>query len=134
MKSKTGHVQFLVKPENVPFYADLFSFLGWNTIWSGDEGIGVVEENGVSFWFMTGATGVVNDYDGPGVNHIAIAAESQADVDAASKKLTEDGIAMLFETPRHRPDFAQSETETYYQIMFETPDRFLLEYVYTGPK
>jgi hypothetical protein len=40
---------------------------------------------------------------------------------------------MLFETPRHRPEFS-SEDSTYYQIMFESPDRILLEFVYTGPK
>jgi hypothetical protein len=40
---------------------------------------------------------------------------------------------MLFDTPRHRPDFSQSPDHTYYQIMFESPDRILFEVVYTGP-
>ena len=40
----------------------------------------------------------------------------------------------LFETPRHRPDFAHGEDTTYYQVMFESPDRILFEIVYTGPK
>ena len=39
---------------------------------------------------------------------------------------------MLFETPRYRPDFS-SEPNTYYQIMFESPDRILFEIVYVGP-
>jgi len=43
-------------------------------------------------------------------------------------------VALLFETPRHRPEFAQSPEQTYYQIMFETPDRILLEVVYIGVK
>jgi catechol 2,3-dioxygenase-like lactoylglutathione lyase family enzyme len=134
MKSGIGHIQFFVKQENLPFYVDLFAFLGWGAIWSGDEGLGVTGSNGESLWFMAGATGVENDYDGPGVNHVAIAAESQADVDAAAAHVTGNGVDLLFETPRHRPDFSASEEDTYYQIMFETPDRFLLEFVYTGPK
>ena len=44
------------------------------------------------------------------------------------------GMALLFETPRHRPEFARDEQSTYYQVMFETPDRLLLEIVYIGPK
>ena len=43
-------------------------------------------------------------------------------------------LRTLFETPRHRPDFAHGEDTTYYQVMFESPDRILFEIVYTGPK
>lgn len=55
-------------------------------------------------------------------------------MDTAAAHLTERGVALLFETPRHRPDFSMGEGQTYYQIMFETPDRLLLEFVYIGPK
>jgi hypothetical protein len=48
--------------------------------------------------------------------------------------LKQHGIKALFETPRHRPEFSGSEAETYYQVMFESPDRILFEVVYTGPK
>ncbi len=37
-------------------------------------------------------------------------------------------------TPRHRPEFSQGPDQTYYQVMFESPDRVLFEVVYTGPK
>jgi catechol 2,3-dioxygenase-like lactoylglutathione lyase family enzyme len=135
MRSGIGHIQFVVKSDNLAFYKDLFSFLGWSEIWYGEgEGLGVSGSNGESFWFMAGGNGAANDYDGPGVNHVAVAVEEQTDVDTAGAFLTKGGTAMLFETPRHRPDFAESELDTYYQIMFETPDRFLLEIVYTGPK
>ena len=44
-------------------------------------------------------------------------------------------VAPLVEiTPRHRPEFSASEHDTYYQIMFESPDRVLFEVVYEGPK
>ena len=75
-----------------------------------------------------------NDYDGVGMNHLAIAVSSQDEVDKAAAWLKEQNIAALFETPRHRPDFSDSEDETYYQVMFESPDKVLLEVVYTGPK
>jgi hypothetical protein len=48
--------------------------------------------------------------------------------------LRERGVGLLFGTPQHRPEFAQGEDQTYYQVMFESPDRILLEVVYTGPK
>jgi catechol 2,3-dioxygenase-like lactoylglutathione lyase family enzyme len=70
----------------------------------------------------------------PGLNHLGIAAESIADVDATVRYLEDRGIPALFETPRHRPDFSQDEKSTYYQVMFESPDRILFEVVYTGPK
>ena len=68
------------------------------------------------------------------MNHIAISAESVADVDSTVIYLQDRGVTTLFETPRHRPEFAQDPAATYYQVMFESPDRILFEVVYTGPK
>jgi hypothetical protein len=48
--------------------------------------------------------------------------------------LQQHGIQALFDTPRHRPEFCSSPDNTYYQVMFESPDRILFEVVYTGPK
>lgn len=138
MRSGLSHIQFNVNAANLAFYRDLFTFLGWEVLYDDAEAamLGVGGSHGESFWFSgSGATkNVDNDYDGVGVNHIAIGAEAQADVDAAAAHLTQAGVELLFETPRHRPDFAESEDMTYYQIMFATPDRLLLEFVYTGPK
>jgi catechol 2,3-dioxygenase-like lactoylglutathione lyase family enzyme len=133
MQSGLSHIQFNVRPENVPFYGDLFSFLGWQKDYEAEGVVGLAGKNGESIWFTGPVKDVSNDYDGPGMNHFAIAAESQADVDTAAAYLTGKGVEMLFETPRHRPEFSGEDT-TYYQIMFETPDRILLEFVYTGPK
>jgi catechol 2,3-dioxygenase-like lactoylglutathione lyase family enzyme len=134
MQTRFGHLVFGVKSENLQFYRDLMEFLGWKTIVSFEQGFGVGDTAGVSLWFGTEVKDVVNDYDGPGVNHFAISAESQADVDATAAYLQERGIPPLFDTPRHRPDFPQREGWTYYQVMFETPDRILVEVVYIGPK
>lgn len=133
MKAPLGHIQFNVRQENLPFYRDLLVFLGWELIgdWPGMIGLGSVE--GQSLWFSGAATAVSNDYDGPGMNHLAFAAASVADVDEAVAFLTARGVASLFETPRHRPEFARDAQSTYYQVMFESPDRILFEIVYIGP-
>jgi catechol 2,3-dioxygenase-like lactoylglutathione lyase family enzyme len=134
MRTTLGHVLCNVRQEHMQFYRDLMQFLGWETIMAFDEGFGVSDASGASLWFMNQAKDVPTDYDGPGVNHLAFAAASQADVDMAVSYLRERGVPPLFETPRHRPDFAPTPDLTYYQVMFESPDRLLLEVVYTGPR
>jgi catechol 2,3-dioxygenase-like lactoylglutathione lyase family enzyme len=134
MRTHLGHIQFNVRPENLPFYRDLMAYLGWQPLYDDAGMLGVSGGHGESFWFAGEVKDVTNDYDGPGLNHIGLGAASQADVDAAAAYLSERGVALLFETPRHRPEFADDESRTYYQIMFETPDRILFEIVYTGPK
>ncbi len=129
-----GHMQFNVRDENLPFYRDLLTFLGWDLIgeWPGMIGLGSL--GGQSVWFAGQVKEVANDYDGPGLNHLAFAAASIADVDEAVAWLQAHGVPALFETPRHRPEFGRDESSTYYQVMFETPDRILVEIVYIGPK
>jgi catechol 2,3-dioxygenase-like lactoylglutathione lyase family enzyme len=134
MQTRLAHIQFNVRPEHVPFYRDLMAFLGWETLFANEGMLGVAGRSNDCLWFIGQAKEVSNDYDGPGMNHLAIGAESQADVDAVAAYLTERGIELLFETPRHRPEFAQSEGQTYYQVMFASPDRILFEVVYTGAK
>ena len=127
-------MQFNVKPENLAFYKGLMTFLGWKTLYEGDGMFGAGDKNNLSVWFAGEFKDVVNDYDGPGMNHLAIGTAAQADVDTAAGYLRERGVELLFETPRHRPDFSSGNGDTYYQVMFETPDKILLEIVYTGPK
>jgi catechol 2,3-dioxygenase-like lactoylglutathione lyase family enzyme len=134
MQSNLAHMQLNIRPENTPFYKDLFTFLGWNVIYDGGSSFGIADTNGTSLWFIGEVKDVNYDYDGPGLNHLGIGVSAQADVDSAAKYVTGQGIAHLFETPRHRPDFSHDEGQTYYQVMFETPDRILVEIVYTGPK
>jgi catechol 2,3-dioxygenase-like lactoylglutathione lyase family enzyme len=128
-----GHIVFHVDPANIPFYKALTQFLGWQPIFEAEGFLGTAHGDG-SIWFMGMAKAVENDYDGPGMNHFAFAAASIADVDSTTAFLTEQGVAHLFETPRHRPDFSRDESHTYYQVMFESPDRILFEVVYIGPK
>jgi catechol 2,3-dioxygenase-like lactoylglutathione lyase family enzyme len=131
---KLSHLQINVDGVNLPFYRDLFTFLGWESLVSEDWGVAFSGDGGYSLWFMSGANESPNDVDGVGVNHIGLTADSQAAVDATVSYLQERGVACLFETPRHRPDYASSEDDTYYQVMFASPDGILFEHVYTGPK
>ena len=135
MQTKLKHLELHVAQANLPFYRDLFDFLGWKTIYANDEMLGTGDANESSLWFVAHVKeGVANDYDGPGVNHVAIQAGSVADVDSTVTYLQDSGVSALFETPRHRPEFSQGPESTYYQVMFESPDRILFEVLYTGPK
>lgn len=133
MQTTLSHVLFNVEAANIPFYRDMLTFLGWKTLYDGDGMLGMGDTNSTSLWFGSQVKPVTNDYDGPGVNHLALHTTTQDEVDSAAAYLTERGVPLLFETPRHRPEFS-SEDSTYYQIMFETPDRILLEVVYIGPQ
>jgi hypothetical protein len=134
MKSQAGHLQINVKQANIPFYKELFTFLEWAVLCDEPTMLGVGDPHGVSLWFAGEMKDVRNDYDGPGTNHIAIAVAAQADVDQAVEYLKTHSVPALFDTPRHRPEFCGSDKDTYYQVMFESPDKLLFEIVYTGPK
>jgi catechol 2,3-dioxygenase-like lactoylglutathione lyase family enzyme len=134
MQSKLGHLQVNVNPSNISFYKNLFGFLGWESIADEPEMFAAMVEGGASLWFMAGLKPQTTDYDGYGVNHIAIQVSAQKDVDSAVDYLKQNKIVCLFETPRHRPDFANKPTNTYYQVMFESPDHILFEIVYMGKK
>lgn len=133
MKSNLGHLQINIQIKNKAFYKDLFTFLGWSTLYEDENMIGVGCEKESSLWFGAGLKDVKNDYDGIGVNHLGVSVEKQSDVDEAVEYLKVHGVPALFETPRHRSEFS-GEGSTYYQVMFESPDKILFEVVYTGPK
>ncbi len=134
MKTTLYHLQVNIDTANTPFYRDLLAFLGWDTLYDADGIFGAAAENAASLWFVPQANTAANDYDGPGVNHISIGAPSEADVDATVSYLHDHGRETLFETPRHRPEFSAGPDQTYYQVMFRSPDNVLFEVVYTGPK
>jgi len=134
IKSNVSHMQINIHPQNLPFYKDLLGFLGWSVLYEDPGTLGLGNGRDTSLWFSGQTKNVGNDYDGPGMNHLGFAVESQDDVDAAVSHIQQHGIQALFDTPRHRPEFSPSPDKTYYQVMFESPDRILFEVVYTGPK
>lgn len=134
MTSTLSHLQFNTNPANIGFYRALFDFLGWQVLFEADGMLGLADGNGTSVWFTPIIQEWQNNYDGAGLNHLALGVSSIAEVDSTVEYLAKAGVPALFETPRHRPDFVGSESETYYQVMFESPDRILFEVVYIGPK
>ena len=134
MRTQIHHLQFDVRADNLPFYRDLLQFLGWTPVYEDATALGVSEPDSPrSLWFMSLANDAANDYDGPGLNHFAFGVDAQGDVDEAAAWLRDRGVDLLWETPRHRDEFS-SDGSTYYQVMFESPDRIQFEVVYTGPR
>ena len=141
MKSHFAHSQINVGQENLSFYRDLVEFLGWKTVLDGGAAGGFFVARGerdAVLIFNGHPNEATNDYDGRGTNHFAFGVNAQADVDTMVDYLRERGIAPLFETPCHRPEIIAGiggfEGDTYYQVMFASPDNLPFEVVYTGPK
>jgi len=110
------------------------TFLGWSIIFEEKHVSGYKSEKTGDIWFVESSKIEKLDYDNVGVNHISIRVENQSDVDSTLNFLKNYHITALFDTPKHRPEFTSSKDETYYQIMFESPDKILWEIVYIGPK
>ncbi len=132
IKTSIGHLVYHVNPANHAWYKATFGFLGWGVIMDAHGFLGFANGD-TSLWFAPVIKpDQINDYDGAGLNHIALSAQSIEDVDATVAHLKSREIDNLFQTPQHRPDFA-GPGKTYYQVMFKSPDGLLFEVVYTGP-
>ncbi len=132
-QSRIGHIVINIHPKNMQFYKDLFAYLGWEVVRDQPEKFGARDRQGSGVWFVCPAKEVENDYDGPGMNHLALITDTQQDVDNACEYLRRHNVQLLFDTPRHRPEFCHVPNQTYYQVMFESPDKVLLEIYYKGP-
>lgn len=129
---KLDHQQFNIDAQNLNFYKEFFDFLGWPVLYEGDIVIGFGQEEGPSLWFDLVKDKEVSDYDNIGHNHLGFTTASVENVDKTVAFIQKRGIPALFGTPRHRPEFCEAGT-TYYQVIFETPDRFQIEVLYRGP-
>ncbi len=134
MQSSFYHLQVNVNIENKAWYGQLMEALGWNEIYDDESMLGFSDQAGVSLWFSDADVQEKQNYDAFGTNHISIKVSKQSDVDEIAKVVTEMASDMLFDTPKHRPEFTRDQSETYYQIMFESPDKILFEIVYIGKK
>lgn len=126
------HLQINVSDVHAAFYREWFAWLGWETVFEPDIACGVRGPNGTYLWFETIDANELTNRDALGVNHVAIGATSIESVNAAAVWLGEQGISPLFDTPRRRPEFAANTGGDYYQLMFESPDGILFEFVFTG--
>lgn len=107
------------------------TFLGWNIIMESPDMIGFGSNEKGSVWFLSKQKDTNNDYDGVGMNHLGIEVDTKESVDKVTEYLKERGIAPLFGTPRMRPEFS-GDKGTYYQVMFESPDKVLFEVVFVS--
>ncbi len=108
------------------------AFMGWSVIFEDINVLGYKNSVNGDLWFVKADHNELSDYDARGVNHISLRVGTITDVDEVKIYLEKNNVVMLFDTPRHRPEFASQENETYYQIMFESPDKILFEVVYIG--
>jgi catechol 2,3-dioxygenase-like lactoylglutathione lyase family enzyme len=132
MDSSLYHLQLNINFANKDFYQTLMEFLGWSIIFATEDLIGYKSKTNGDIWFVESEKNTIQDYDSIGLNHIALRVNSQKDFDELVKFMQDHDIVALFDTPRHRAEFANSETETYYQVMFKSPDNILFEVVYIG--
>ena len=109
-------------------------FMGWSTIFEMDEVVGYRSGANGDVWFVKTQNKEVQDHDSIGLNHMGFQVSIMKDVDNVKYFLEKKGVTMLFDTPKHRPEFSSSPKETYYQIMFKSPDNILFEVVYVGSK
>lgn len=109
-------------------------FMGWKIIFGDESAVGYKSNTNGDIWFIKTGKNKTVDYDAKGVNHISFRVDNMTDVDKVKSHLEKIKIKMLFDTPRHRHEFSASKDETYYQIMFESPDKILFEVVYIGTK
>lgn len=134
MHSYLNHIQVNIDSASRPFYRELFALLGWRTLHEDENIAGYGGGEKGSIWFMSVSGKNATDYDQRGVNHVGIGVGEQQDVDAVAAFLKERNVPALFDTPRHRPEFSGGADTTYYQVMFETPDKALFEVMYTGSR
>jgi hypothetical protein len=134
MKSHLYHLQVNIDFSNLSFYQELMSFLGWQIIFGTEEVVGYKSGQSGDIWFCKALKDGQGDFDKTGVNHVSIRVENKEDVDSVVGFLQKNNITPLFDTPRHRSEFASDENETYYQVMFASPDNILFELVYIGAK
>jgi catechol 2,3-dioxygenase-like lactoylglutathione lyase family enzyme len=135
MKTNFSHIQVNIDFEkNHGFYKEFMTFLGWNVVFETNGIIGFTSGQNGDIWFIDSKKKETMDYDMIGVNHIGIKVDTQDNLDKCIIFLKSKGINGLFDTPRHRPEFVQKPDETYYQIIFETPDKAQFELVYVGKK
>jgi catechol 2,3-dioxygenase-like lactoylglutathione lyase family enzyme len=137
MQSYLDHVQIFIDYTNIAFYKNLMEFLGWHVLFEHTGVCGFRSEKNGDIWVQSAIKSGENDYDHVGVNHVSLRVGKKEDVDTVVDFLKKQNVAPLFDTPRERPEVASvvsSDTDTYYQIMFETPDKVLFEVVYIGAK
>lgn len=128
MKTSLYHLHLNVSDAkaSLPFYKDLFAYLGYKIIDESSEHIGV-SNGGTDFWIIeTDKEHKQNKFHrkNTGINHVAFRLNSKEEVDTfVSEFLKVKNIATLYDTPRVFPEYG----DEYYAVFFEDPDRIKIE-------
>ena len=83
-------------------------FIGWNVIFETNEVVGYKSKTNGDLWLVKSENFKPNNYDGIGVNHISLRVDTILNVDEIKNYLETNNIKMLFNTPKHRPEFAST--------------------------
>ncbi len=132
MRSFLYHIQINIDFKNLNFYKKLFSFLNWSVIFETEDTLGFKSNMSGDIWFTDSSQKEQTNYDKIGMNHLSIRVGEQSDLDGCISYLKKEKIETLFDTPKHRSEFVDNQDETYYQVMFRSPDNILFELVYVG--
>lgn len=130
MKARLEHIQINVsKKDNVKFYKDLLTYLGFKVILEEETFVGMGDgEN--SIWIQeTEDKFKKNKFHrkNTGINHIALKVTKKSDVDEFFEQyLKPRKIKTLYGTPKLFPEYG----EDYYAVYFEDPDRLKIEIMY----
>ena len=120
--------------KNRQFYKDLMEFMGWTVIFEEGDVVGYKSKTNGDLWFYDIEDKTQQNYDAIGMNHLSIRVDELKNIDEITEMLKKKGTPTLFGTPKHRAEFTTDPSQTYYQIMFESPDKILFEIVYIGAK
>jgi glyoxylase I family protein len=138
MRGTVHHIDLTVRDPAASraFYDAILTFAGYRLEKQDERGldwglatpgapssIGVMRANG------PGATRRHDRYS-PGLHHLALRAESRADVDAMHRLLLQIGATVL-DAPADYPQY--NKGRGYYAVFFADPDGLKLEFVFTPP-
>ena len=131
MKASLYHIQLNVSDaqRSLPFYKDLFAYLGYKIIDESIEHIGVSNET-TDFWIIETEAQykkVPFHRKNTGINHLAFNVGSKENVDKFYEEfLKKNTISALYESPKIFPEYSPN----YYAVFFEDPDQIKLEVMY----
>ena len=114
--------------KSLPFYKDLFSYLGWQVVKEGAKHAGFTDGSAEIWLKETGEDYKKSGYHRKrtGVNHLAFRVKTREEVDQFYREfLVPRKISSLYGSPKPFPQY----TNKYYAAFFEDPDRLKLEVV-----
>jgi len=135
MEAKLEHLSINVSNPKVslPFYRDLFRYLGYEIIRDEIDSIAARKEGTPDFWIgVTEEKYLENKFHrkNTGLNHLSFFPTYKKDVDTFYEEfLKPRGIQPLYNSPRLFPEY----TPDYYAVYFEDPDRIKLEVSHFTP-